>query len=1080
MDAATLQRGRDVWLQGRVIEAEVEQPSLDERLFRGVVMGSRDEEYLTDVSVSFDPRGRVCEFDGTCSCPMEVDCKHAVALVLACESRGVVPTAHATVQPILEPAHAEQGRKLMSWLRALGEHRGKAASDEAADRRVVFLLKESTGSRGLPVLDLSWAEARPKASGKGWTKPTRPSYYFANTYGPLVRPGLEREGLLMIRGLAMLNGSYGEDHRGRIDGEMGWRLLELAERSGRCFYQDARHNIIDRPLHLGETLPLCWHWESDPAAATWQLRSRLGSGEARLFANEPPLYFDAEAGVIGRVDAAGLEPAALAMLMRAPTVPEALLTEANAASFEPLLATPGVPALPRLAAPDDWPVTQPSPVLSIAPAEPGSGLGLFSTQLAQAYGSLRVGLAQGNATRLFQHEGRTVRLRRDVDAEMDAVRRLLALGFVRVGADTYAQREASRWTAWASNDWQELREAGFELEFDAALASISGPPAVLDLALQDAAEAGSPWFDLSLGLNIDGQRHDALPWLPELLAQVAFVEGEPRLPEWMLHQQPDGRWIRLHTAALQPAVRGLLELMAERRPGEGSLRLSQLEALGLGEGVSFAGAPAMKALRDRLGGLDRLPECAPPKGLKAQLRPYQAQGFEWLQFLREQGLGGLLADDMGLGKTLQTLAHLLAEKEAGRLDRPALVVAPVSLLGNWRREAERFAPALRLRLWHGPERRDGADFAECDLVIAPYSLLHRDREHWQRQAWHVLVLDEAQQIKNASSQAAKVAGSLDARQRIGLTGTPMENHLGELWSLFHFALPGLLGSQKRFAQLYRQPIERQGDSATLARLRQRITPFMLRRVKDDVLAELPPRQEVVTLVALDHAQADVYETVRLATEKQVRAALADRGMAGSQIHILDALLKLRQVCCDPRLLNQARRAPSAKLNLLLELLEELLAEGRRVLLFSQFTSMLSLIETELAARGWTWTKLTGQTRKRDEAIERFTGGEVPLMLISLKAGGTGLNLPQADTVIHYDPWWNPAVEEQATARAHRIGQQRQVMVYRLVAEGTLEERILALQARKAELARGVLAGAASRKTPMFTEDDLAALLQPLG
>ncbi|WP_415840514.1 DEAD/DEAH box helicase, partial [Roseateles saccharophilus] len=265
---------------------------------------------------------------------------------------------------------------------------------------------------------------------------------------------------------------------------------------------------------------------------------------------------------------------------------------------------------------------------------------------------------------------------------------------------------------------------------------------------------------------------------------------------------------------------------------------------------------------------------------------------------------------------------------------------------------------------------------------------------------------------------------------------------------------------------------------------RRVTPFMLRRTREAVAAELPPRIESTLPVTLEGAQADLYETIRLATEKTVREALAARGLARSQIQVLDALLKLRQACCDPRLVKgvpaAAKARASAKLVLLMELLAELLAEGRRVLVFSQFTSMLTLIEAELAAAGLSWTKLTGQTQKRDTVIERFTSGAVPLFLISLKAGGTGLNLPQADVVIHYDPWWNPAVEAQATGRAHRIGQTRQVLVYRLVAEGTIEERMLALQARKAALAQGLLEGAVAREQPLFTEDDLAELLRPLG
>jgi SNF2 family DNA or RNA helicase len=307
--------------------------------------------------------------------------------------------------------------------------------------------------------------------------------------------------------------------------------------------------------------------------------------------------------------------------------------------------------------------------------------------------------------------------------------------------------------------------------------------------------------------------------------------------------------------------------------------------------------------------------------------------------------------------------------------------------------------------------------------------------------------------------------------------------LGEIWSLFHFLMPGFLGSQARFKEIFRNPIEREGDSERLQQLRARITPFMLRRTKALVAHELPPKVETVMRVELTGKQADLYETIRLGMEKSVREALNTKGLAKSQITILDALLKLRQVCCDPSLVKLAaaqKVKTSAKLEQLMELLPEMVAEGRKILLFSQFTSMLTLIEAELKQRKIGWVKLTGQTQKRDEVIEQFTSGQVPIFLISLKAGGVGLNLPQADTVIHYDPWWNPAAEAQATDRAHRIGQTQSVWVVKLVAQGTIEERILALQERKAALSEAMYSGSAARKEPLFNENDLAELLKPLG
>jgi SNF2 family DNA or RNA helicase len=698
---------------------------------------------------------------------------------------------------------------------------------------------------------------------------------------------------------------------------------------------------------------------------------------------------------------------------------------------------------------------------------------------------------------MFEREdGENVLLQRDLNSEAQALERLHGLGLEHQedGIFVLSDRVSpTRWLHWADAQFQPLVDAGFAVEMDADLRHWVRPAGELtvDLAPQGDGET-SAWFDLSLGLEVNGQRINLLPVLPQIIADLRETEQgpEPVWPEHIYLPTPDGQgFYRVATAPLKPWLDGLLELFDDRAKDfdADSLRLSRIDALrarvALGEGVVWQGAQGLSELAERLKGQTGLPTTPLPAGLHAELRPYQHQGLDWLQFLRSHGLAGILADDMGLGKTLQTLAHIQCEKEAGRLDRPALVVVPVSLLGNWQREAARFCPGLRCLVLHGAERHgQAADLAQADLVLTSYSLLHRDRERWLAQTWHLVVLDEAQNIKNAATQSAQVVGELDTRHRLCLSGTPIENHLGEIWSLFHFLMPGFLGSQARFAQRFRHPIEKHGDSARMAQLRARLTPFILRRTKQLVATELPLKVETVMSVELGGKQADLYETIRLSMEQAVRQAITDKGLAKSQIAILDALLKLRQVCCDPRLVKTeaaTKVKTSAKLEQLMEMLPEMLAEGRRILLFSQFTSMLSLIEDELRQRKLNWTKLTGQTQKRDEVISRFTSGEVPIFLISLKAGGVGLNLPQADTVIHYDPWWNPAAENQATDRAHRIGQTQSVWVIKLVAQGTIEERILALQERKAELARELYSGAAARKQPLFTQDDVKALLLPM-
>jgi SNF2 family DNA or RNA helicase len=351
----------------------------------------------------------------------------------------------------------------------------------------------------------------------------------------------------------------------------------------------------------------------------------------------------------------------------------------------------------------------------------------------------------------------------------------------------------------------------------------------------------------------------------------------------------------------------------------------------------------------------------------------------------------------------------------------------------------------------------------------------------RKQPFALIVLDEAQQVKNPRTQARRAVLSLRAPRCVCLTGTPLENHLGELWSQVDLAVPGLLGDEGAFRRHYRVPIEKQRDDECQARLNRRLAPFILRRTKAQVAAELPPKTEITRRVVLDGRQRELYESLRLTLADELREVIAQRGIAHSGIVVLDALLKLRQVCCDPRLVKlEAARGvrESAKFELLMDMLPALLAEGRKVLLFSQFTEMLKLIAAELDRRRLSYVMLTGETRDRAEPVRRFQDGDVPLFLLSLKAGGVGLNLTAADTVIHYDPWWNPAAEAQASDRAHRIGQDKPVFVFRLITADTVEERIEELKARKAELAEAVLEGGGARERLSFDQDDLDALLAP--
>jgi superfamily II DNA or RNA helicase len=626
-------------------------------------------------------------------------------------------------------------------------------------------------------------------------------------------------------------------------------------------------------------------------------------------------------------------------------------------------------------------------------------------------------------------------------------------------------------------------------------------------ALRQPPREGS-WL-LSLGVDVEGETLDLAPLLADLLKhdtrwlnarEIAAIEDDAII----VLRAPGGRRIDARAAPLKAIVGAMVDLLTDPRRKDGPLRLSsweahRLEALRLeltstqaarasadGEDSAWQlqGDAGLVTLAQRLREAGSPPPVEQPPGLGLTLRPYQLQGLAWLQYLREHHLAGILADDMGLGKTAQVLAHLLVEKHAGRLDHPALVVLPTSLIANWQAEAARITPELSVLTLQGAARsRDFALIAAHDVVFTTYPLLWRDIAALQAQPWHLLILDEAQMVKNAGSRSAGALRRLRTRHRLCVTGTPLENHLGELWAHFDLLMPGFLGDARSFTRQWRKPIETNGETLRAQLLAQRVRPFILRRRKEDVATELPPKTEVIRRVQLQGQQRALYESVRVAADEQVRRVLKRQSFAGAQIAILDALLKLRQVCCDPYLVKGTKTPLTmerAKMALLLNMLPELVAEGRRVLVFSQFTEMLTLVQAELAAIELPYLMLTGDTpvRSRGAVVRQFQSKAVPILLVSLKAGGVGLNLTAADTVIHLDPWWNPAVEQQATARAHRIGQDQPVFVYKLVVQGSIEERMLALQAHKAALAEGVL-GHDAAAAVKFSADDLQGLLAPL-
>ncbi|HEY2517380.1 MAG TPA: DEAD/DEAH box helicase [Polyangiaceae bacterium] len=717
--------------------------------------------------------------------------------------------------------------------------------------------------------------------------------------------------------------------------------------------------------------------------------------------------------------------------------------------------------------------------------------------------------ANDERTRLFRGDGGGLAtIERDVVAEGRAravLERLGALDLACVedivpvsGCDAdYVVRidgDAHVYCTFTSNLLAQLRSLGWACEVAADYPFRVAPADVPWFATVEPAPELPDWFSLELGVEVEGQRIDLLPLIVQMLTDADEAEGlralERSLRPTHALKLNDTHHVTLSTERLRALVRVVIELyQGVRTRGPSTILFPAVRAAALDRLDSAMRATGTKvALKDparvvEKGRAVRSPVQAiqEPPTLRASLRPYQRDGVAFLQHMQASGVGCVLADDMGLGKTLQTIAHLCLEKEAGRMTAPALVIGPTSLVGNWARELSKFAPHLRVLILHGPQRHArAAEIASSDVVLTTYPLLVRDEERLARERFHVVILDEAQAIKNVRSQAHRALRSIQADHHICLTGTPVENHLGELWAIFDFLAPGLLGDELRFRRWYKQPIEQMRDEERLAALREQVSPHLLRRVKRDVAKELPPKTELLHPVELAGEQRELYENIRVAAHTEVRKVIRSKGLAASALPILDALMKLRQVCCDPRLVSMdaARQVRgSAKYEAFFALLDEQLAAGHRVLVFSQFTSMLALLANGLREQGRAHLILTGATRERQRVVDAFEEGRADVFLISLKAGGTGLNLTSADTVVHYDPWWNPAAQAQATDRAYRIGQQRPVFVYNLFASGSVEERVLRLQQRKRWLSTGVLGDAEVGSA--LGEHDVDALFAPL-
>ena len=1042
--------------QGRVLLAEVE--------------GTSRVPYQTLITVTSPRADTRVRWTSRCSCPMQIDCKHTVAVLLAARERYRDTAGGAPESPDWE-----------RLLAPLVDDTPENADTGARLALIVDLIHHATYGR--PTSLQPKLVLRPTRRTKtGWAR----NFGWNDVASPASRLALHREQQATLRAIHDLHRirdardlgfyAYGDVSLAELGAKV-WPLLHTALAAGVELLPGPNLpaggvRLATEPVHV--ILDVTRAPEGLTVVATLDDDGEIGRLHGLTPIGDPPHGF-ALAGADGLVLAAldkPLDPRLASLLMgrRELTIPEADVERflglylPRLRNVTPIVSHDGSVAVPE----------QSRPVLRIRVTQPSTIR--LDILFDFAYAAPSGVLLTRDSGPLPRHRAAEQSLLGSLDVLDRIPGARTRPSLPPAGPWQLAERvtltgmQAVRFVDEVLPDLEF--EADIHVTFDGDLVTYeeAAEAPLIDVRLSEASLGGTDWFDLGVTISVSGEQ---VPFEPLFRALVGGDEA-------MILDS--GTWFRLD----DPALDSLRQLIAEARelvePGA-PMRLSRYHVSLWDEladlGISSVDSAAWTSSVDRLRGLAGADPPPDPRGLTAELRPYQREGFHWLHALWEAGLGGILADDMGLGKTVQTLALLEHARGAGELTEPVLVVAPTSMLGVWAGEAARFTPELRVVVLGETTKRRGESLAEtvadADLVITSYAVARIDGDAFGDLQWRGLILDEAQFVKNHHGKTHHVLRGLRARFRLAMTGTPLENSLMDLWALLALVAPGLYPRADKFAEFYRRPIEAGNAPEVLDRLRRRVKPLMLRRTKEMVATDLPEKQEQQLAVDLKPVHRRIYDQ-HLQRERQRVLGLLDDPV-GNRVAILAALTRLRQLSLDPRLVDpdKASHGIPAKIETLTEQLGELHAEGHRALVFSQFTTFLKLVQDHLTEAGITTEYLDGTTRNRTAVIKRFKEGAATAFLISLKAGGVGLTLTEADYVYVLDPWWNPAAEAQAIDRAHRIGQDKMVMVYRLISAGTIEEKVVALQQRKRDLFQRVVddGGALSGQ---ITADDIRALL----
>lgn len=1068
------ERGEELFNNKKVVSLRVEDDEPQKVYLYGEVLGSINNVYEQGVHLSFSKNRLIAVF-GSCSCPVNHNCKHVIAICLEYYKSMSVDVP-------------KEDRVFNDWFR-----RSQAVVDtnlsNRDDKDFYSIRLFNQYSTDADYSTPSFCENEVDIFKHGFTlkgKPSKPRKNKLRTLQNKVNQFDSRQTVYMVKLLESCLDDDWYDEDITFQNEMGFMVLSELIKLGVAHFKMQETSLVWSD-ELYE-LPLVF----DDKQQQFNLDVPIEKNHFLVLC-EPPIILNTQNNSAQMVKTS-LSGATIELLLDMPPVVNLEQLDSVVDLFEKDYKNKNTRhaeltlPLPKITA-FDVSVIKETPIATLRFKDSDR----FIFEVSFNYGDLNVKPSfkdEGDVLNIKKH-GKRYELHIQKEAErklllqlanylvpLDPNHQLTHQGFFGFSDDVIASSDKmQKFLELQDNVFPILKSSGWLLTFS--------EDELLDIEQIDEVSVESKpdndWFELSFNMTIGKQQYSMLPIMQYLLANYA---GQDELPEKIYAPVNNAKVLAFSKKQILPIFETFMQLYGSKEDVPGKIEIQAFDAHlihGLGNGeITWKGSKEALNLAEKLKNFKGIEKVTPPKGLNANLRDYQQFGLNWLNFLHQFNFNGILADDMGLGKTIQTLTWILKLKETNQLNEPVLLIVPTSLIGNWKAELKRFTPDLTLLTLHGSERVSlFSEINNYDIIITTYPLIVRDVEVLQKHHFAYLVLDEAQKIKNPKTKLYQVLQTLKSKHRLCLTGTPIENHLGELWSIFNFLMPGFLSNYPRFKKYFQNPIEKEGKSSIQGNLTAKVTPFLLRRTKKEVVTELPDKTEIIKVAEFEPDQANLYETIRLTMEAKIRDVVAENGIGKSQIMILDALLKLRQVCCDPRLvkIDAAKKVKnSAKLEMLMDLLVELLEGEHKVILFSQFTSMLTLIEERLKRSKINYSLLTGQTKKREETIEKFKQGETSVFLISLKAGGVGLNLTEADTVIHYDPWWNPAVENQATDRAYRIGQNKDVFVYKFIVANTIEEKIIDLQVKKQALQDQVFNQKGQKEQAKITGEDLMGLL----